>query len=205
MSTLNTVLDLVAFLYALAFFPAPFFWLVIHPAVDFWRRQGTRAYGVALLVWVGLGALLVVFRPAIFAQRVGRNAFTGILGTALVVLAIWLNRHVHRQFSLRRLIGMPELTPQRGRGAVVCSGIYAYVRHPRYLEFMVSFVGLALLTGAAGIFALAIVTILMYLIVAPLEERELRDHYGTEYEAYAREVPRFIPGLRRKTRPPISP
>jgi len=52
-----------------------------------------------------------------------------------------------------------------------------------------------------GIFLLAIVTILLYLIVAPLEERELREHYGPEYEAYARDVPRFLPRLRRPFRP----
>jgi protein-S-isoprenylcysteine O-methyltransferase Ste14 len=202
MTALGTTLDIAAFLYALVFFPAPFFWLVIHPAIDIWRRQGTRAYWVAVPVWVGVDAWLVVFRHELFAQRVGRNVLTWILGATLLVVAFWLNRHVHRQFSLRRIIGLPELKPERGRGAVVRSGVYAHIRHPRYLVFMVSFTGLALLTGAAGIFALAIATVLMYLIVAPLEERELRDHYGGEYEAYAREVPRFIPGLRRRIKPP---
>ena len=62
---------------------------------------------------------------------------------------------------------------------------------------MLSFFGLGLLTGATGIFLLAIVTVLLYLIVTPLEERELREHYGEGYEAYARAVPRFLPRLRR--------
>ncbi|MBZ5516232.1 MAG: hypothetical protein LAN62_15550 [Acidobacteriia bacterium] len=44
---------------------------------------------------------------------------------------------------------------------------------------------------------LAILTVLMYLIVAPLEERELGQQYGREYETYRREVPRFLPRLRR--------
>ena len=44
---------------------------------------------------------------------------------------------------------------------------------------------------------LAIVSVLMYLIVALFEERELRQQYGPEYEAYCKAVPRFIPRLRR--------
>jgi protein-S-isoprenylcysteine O-methyltransferase Ste14 len=205
MPTLNSALDTVAFLYALVFFPSPFFWLIVHPAIDFWRRVGTRAYWVAVPVWAGVDAVLVAMRHDLFEQRLERNPFTWILAGALLGVAIWLNRQVHRQFSLRRIIGMPELHPERGRGAMVRLGIYAHIRHPRYLEFMLSFAGLALLTGGAGIFALAIVTILLYLIVAPLEERELRDYYGGEYEAYAREVPRFVPSLRRRQRSPILP
>ena len=65
---------------------------------------------------------------------------------------------------------------------------------------MLTFTGLAVLTGAGGIFLLAIVTVLMYQIVAPLEERELRQHYGAEYESYTRLVPRFLPRLRRNTK-----
>jgi protein-S-isoprenylcysteine O-methyltransferase Ste14 len=82
----------------------------------------------------------------------------------------------------------------------VDQGIYAWVRHPRYANMMLGFIAFGLLTGALGIFLLAIVTFLLYLIVTPLEERELREQYGSEYEIYARAVPRFFPRLRRKSR-----
>jgi protein-S-isoprenylcysteine O-methyltransferase Ste14 len=197
MNTLNWSLDMLALFYALLFFPAPIFWLMIHPAIKFWRRFGTRALWVALPAWLVCGATLLAFRRELFADRLNRNVFTTLAGTGLVLLGLWLNRRVHREFSWRRLVGLPELTPERHPGGVVRSGIYANLRHPRYLEFMMTFVGLALLTGAVGIFVLAIVTILLYLIVAPLEERELRQQYGQAYEAYRSEVPRFIPRRRR--------
>jgi protein-S-isoprenylcysteine O-methyltransferase Ste14 len=65
---------------------------------------------------------------------------------------------------------------------------------------MISFWGWALLTGAAGVFVLAIAAVMMYSIVAPLEERELREYHGEEYAEYQRAVPRFIPRLRRTAR-----
>ena len=115
-------------------------------------------------------------------------------GCAAIALLYTL---VHRDFGLRRLAGLPEMNPGRYPGGMVKSRIYSWVRHPRYLEYMLSFFGLGLLTGATGIFLLAIVTVLLYLIVTPLEERELREHYGEGYEAYGRAVPRFLPRLRR--------
>jgi protein-S-isoprenylcysteine O-methyltransferase Ste14 len=200
MEWIERAVDALALTFAVVFFPAGLFWLVIHPGIRFWRRFGNRAFWVALPLWVVPGITLVGLRHELFAQRLGRNVWTWTSGTLLLALAVWLTWRVHREFSLRRLAGFPELSPQRYRGGVVRSGIYGIVRHPRYLGFMLSFLGLALLTGAAGIFALAIVTILLYLIVAPLEERELREHYGSDYEAYIRDVPRFLPRWRWRTR-----
>jgi protein-S-isoprenylcysteine O-methyltransferase Ste14 len=53
----------------------------------------------------------------------------------------------------------------------------------------------------AGIFPLAIVTVLLYLIVASLEERELQEQDGADYEACIPEVPRFVPRRRRRNVP----
>jgi protein-S-isoprenylcysteine O-methyltransferase Ste14 len=199
MEILDVAIDFIAFLYALLFFPAPFFWLVIHPAIRFWRRFGRQAYWVALPVWAGFGSLLFFFRGDILGNRLERTISHWILGLILVALGIWLNRQVRRQFTWRRLIGLPEINPRKNPGGVVRSGIYGWMRHPRYMEFVLTFAGLAFLTSAPGIFVLAILTFLMYLIVAPLEERELRQQYGDDYAVYAREVPRFLPRLRRRS------
>ncbi len=190
------VLDGLALGYAILYFPVPIFWLLIHGAIHFWRRFGNRSFWIAVPVWIVPGVTLVMLRHRIFAERLGRNALTWTLGSALVALGFWIGHRVHREFGLRRLAGFPEMNPGSSPSGLVRSGIYAYVRHPRYLEFMLTFWGLALLTGAAGIFLLAIVTILLYQIVTPLEERELRQHYGAQYELYAKAVSRFVPRFR---------
>ena len=204
MDVLDGAIDFIAFLYALLFFPAPFFWLLIHPAIRFWRRFGRRAYWVAIPVWDGFAGVLLLYREEILGNRFDRTAPIWMLGIVLVAGGIWLNRQVRQQFTWKRMIGLPEINPGKHPGGVVRSGIYGWMRHPRYMEFMLTFTGLAFLTSAPGIFVLAILTFLMYLIVAPLEERELRDQYGAEYTAYAREVPRFLPRLRWRSSSPIS-
>ncbi|MFB3921918.1 MAG: isoprenylcysteine carboxylmethyltransferase family protein [Terriglobia bacterium] len=201
---LNRVLDTMALIYAILFFPAPFFWVVMHSGIGYWRRFGNRAFVIALPIWGVIGTGLVVGRHELFSERMSRNALSWVMGLLVLGMAVWIDRQVMREFTVRRLAGLPEVNPGRYPGGVVRSGIYARVRHPRYIEYMLTLLGLALLTGAVGIFLLAIVTVLLYLIVAPLEERELREHYGPVYEAYARSVPRFVPRLWRKTKTQIS-
>ena len=198
MILLEKSIDILAFAYALLFFPAPVFWLIIHPAIHFWRRFGNRSFWIALPVWVVNGIAVGLLAPRIYAHRLPRSPVTALLAAALVVGGLAIGRHVHRVFGLKRLGGLPEMSPDRYAGGVIKSGLYGRVRHPRYLEYMLSFVGWALLTGAVGFFALAAVSIVLYLIVAPIEERQLREHYGDEYESYAREVPRFLPRLRSR-------
>ena len=147
--------------------------------------------------WVVFAAALLVERHRIFIRRIERNATTTVAEALLALFGMRLGHRVHRQLGLERLGGLPEVNPARCAGGVASRGLYARVRHPRYLPFMTNLLGFPFLTGGAGIFALAFVTILMYLIVAPLEERELHEHYGAEYEHYARRVPRFLPHLRR--------
>lgn len=79
---------------------------------------------------------------------------------------------------------------------VIGTGIYARVRHHRYASIVLGFFAFGLLSGTPGIFLLAFISFLLYLIVTPLEERELREQYGSEYEGCARTVPRFIPRFR---------
>ena len=193
-------IDWLAVLYAALYFPVPFYWLVIHPAVNLWRRIGYRSFWIALPVWILTGLPLLLIQDSLFAHRLSRNATTYVLGTLLLALNVWVSRQVHQEFSFKKLAGLPELNPQHPGRGVIDKGIYAQVRHPRYANIMVGFIAFGLLTGAAGIFLLAIVTFLLYLIVTPLEERELREQYGSDYEAYARKVPRFLPRFGRKLR-----
>jgi len=193
-------IDVLAVVYAVLFFPVPVYWLILHPGVHLWRRVGYRSFWVALPVWLLAGVPLMFLQGPLWAHRFHRNALTYILGAALLALSFWIMSRVHREFSLKKLAGLPELNPRHALCGIVRSGLYAHVRHPRYADLMLGFIAFGLLTGSVGIFVLAIVTILMYLIVTPLEERELREQYGAEYESYARTVPRFLPRFWRKKR-----
>jgi protein-S-isoprenylcysteine O-methyltransferase Ste14 len=195
--------DFIALAHLIVLFPIPFFWFLVHPAIGFWRRVGARPYWIALPVWSLLGALCVVERQWVFAGRIQRSAWTWGAGAGLFLFAIWLELKRRRHFSPKLLLGLAELEPGHPAGALIRSGVYGYVRHPRYLECMMTLLAFAALTGCARYFLLAILSILLYQIVAPLEERELCARYGEAYKAYAREVPRFLPRLVRRREPQV--
>lgn len=198
-------IDALALVYLIFLLPIPFFWLLIHPAIRFWRRFGNRSFWTAVPVWLVVTGVLIGSRRLIFAERIHRNPGTWTLGLVLWALAVWIERRTRRELGVRRLLGLAEMNPAHRLRGVLRTGIYAQIRHPRYLSYMVTLVAWALLTGLEAIFLLAIIEILLYQMVALLEERELLDRYGSEYQAYVRAVPRFVPRLRRKAEPQIFP
>ena len=69
---------------------------------------------------------------------------------------------------------------------------------------MLMILGMAFLTGVPAIFLLAFLSVLLYQVVAPLEERKLLDPYGPQDEDYRQLVPRFVPRLGRMPKARIS-
>jgi len=72
-----------------------------------------------------------------------------------------------------------------------------WVRHPRYLEILVGFLGWALFCNYLAAYLVWAFLVVALLILIPMEERELVQRFGPAYEEYRRRVPALIPRLRR--------
>ena len=80
---------------------------------------------------------------------------------------------------------------------LVVGGLYRHVRNPMYEAVAATIVGQALILGRPGLLLYAAVFAAMVAaFVHVYEEPTLEDQFGTEYEAYRRAVPRWIPRLR---------
>ncbi|MBI4462644.1 MAG: isoprenylcysteine carboxylmethyltransferase family protein [Acidobacteria bacterium] len=89
---------------------------------------------------------------------------------------------------------------------LVVSGFYRYVRNPMYLGALLAVIGETALFGSirAGLqYALVFGTCLA-LFVLLYEEATLRAKFGADYEAYCRNVPRFLPRLTPREKDPHS-
>jgi protein-S-isoprenylcysteine O-methyltransferase Ste14 len=72
-----------------------------------------------------------------------------------------------------------------------------------YLAVSVTIFGQALLFGNVALLEYgALVWLLFHAFVLAYEEPILRDSFGTEYELFRAEVPRWIPRLRPRRRRP---
>ena len=84
---------------------------------------------------------------------------------------------------------------------LVTTGPFAVVRNPIMAAELAVIWGEAVYLGALGVFIYAAAaTVAGHLVVTLVEEPDLRERFGTEYEAYCRRVPRWIPGIPRHHR-----
>jgi protein-S-isoprenylcysteine O-methyltransferase Ste14 len=84
------------------------------------------------------------------------------------------------------------------KGKLVTTGIYAHVRHPQYLGFMLLTLGMNILWVAISTLLLWPILALLYYRLAKEEEKELEERFGEEFLEYKRSVPAFIPYIRKK-------
>jgi protein-S-isoprenylcysteine O-methyltransferase Ste14 len=176
----------IAVLMLLSVPPAILLWYAIHPFARAWRRVGAAVtYLVLSVPAVGLGWLMWRWRDVLL----------GITVAASVVGAL-IARARRRHLTQRILVGVPELS-RTDKGRLITGGIYARVRNPRYLEFMAFILAYVSFANFAGTWVLALLVFPATHVLVLMEERELRERFGAEYEAYCRQVPRWIPSRRR--------
>lgn len=70
--------------------------------------------------------------------------------------------------------------------------LYARVRHPLYVGWMIAFWAAPTMTAGHLLFAAAMTAYILVAVV--FEERDLIAYFGRRYEEYRRQVPMFVPG-----------
>jgi len=83
-------------------------------------------------------------------------------------------------------------------GHVASTGIYAYIRHPQYLGFIIIMTGFLLQWPTLPTLVMFPILIWMYVRLARREEQESLRLFGEAYREYAQSVSGFIPGLSGK-------
>ncbi len=84
---------------------------------------------------------------------------------------------------------------QRARG-LATTGVYAHIRHPQYVGFVLVLLGFLVQWPTLLTLAMFPVLVGMYAYLARQEERETLREFGDEYRRYMARVPAFIPRLR---------
>ena len=92
-------------------------------------------------------------------------------------------------------VGWKALYEAQRRHTLATSGIYAHIRHPQYVGFILVMFGFLLQWPTLLTLAMFPVLVVMYVHLARSEEREALAEFGSAYQRYMREVPGFIPRL----------
>ncbi len=84
------------------------------------------------------------------------------------------------------------------KGILATSGAYARIRHPQYVAFVLILLGFLLQWPTLLTLLMFPVLLLMYGRLAITEEKQMREQFGAEFDAYAARTPRFLPSLKNE-------
>ena len=82
-------------------------------------------------------------------------------------------------------------------GTLATTGAYAYVRHPQYDAFVIIMLGFLLQWPTILTLLMFPILVVMYKRLARVEEREVHQVFGREWENYAARTPAFFPRFGR--------
>ena len=183
-----------ALFFLIGFPPGLIFWFIIHPFAAFWRQLGPGlTYSLVGGAMGGLGLGLYVIRGPLLATQYGLSSIG--VGIAVVCLAGSgaIARQRSKYLTLRIMLGVPEIASRENPTELLSQGIYARIRHPRYVEIFLALVGAAFFSNYLAVYVLAVLSVPVIYAIVVFEERELHDRFGQAYAEYCSQVPRFIP------------
>lgn len=192
-------MDGVRYVFALLWLvslPILVFWIALHPFVAFWRRLGLAAtYAVLVAGCVVLGALLFAARGPLLSVEFGTGPVMWLLTAGAYAASVAVETRARRHLRLGTLVGIPELRGDGRPGSLLTEGIYARVRHPRYVGATLGYLASAFLANYLFLYAALPLFLLLLHTVVLLEERELLDRFGDDYRSYMERVPRYLPRM----------
>jgi len=115
------------------------------------------------------------------------------LGALLLVVSVLVLLESFARFALQGVGTPAPVFPTRH---LVVKGFYRYVRNPMYLAVVSIIFGQAMILGSVSLLAYGVlVWLTFHLFVLAYEEPTLRKTFGTEYDAFCANVPRWVPRL----------
>ena len=184
----------VALLTLITFIPGILFWPLAHGLVQRWRRLGLAvSYTLLGTFMLGLSVGIFALRKTLLTGEFGTNLWLCLPATLCFAAAMVIEVQCRKHLTLRTLVGIPELSPTPPSQKLLDQGVYARIRHPRYVVVMLSMLAAALFTNYLVLDVLCPLVIVTLYAITVLEERELLERFGPAYEQYRQRVPRFFP------------
>ena len=165
------------------------------------KRRRNLITAVAPLVFYAITAL-VIFVAYLVDKRLAFPFFGFsfswwriVISVFLIALGCVIAGWTYAAFARTRGTPIPFSPPPK----LITTSLYAHVRNPMAIAGILIGEGLGFLLGSLSLILIFIplLTLLGFLYLKAVEEREFELRFGKEYLEYKKRVPMFIPKFRR--------
>jgi protein-S-isoprenylcysteine O-methyltransferase Ste14 len=156
------------------------------------RWSGWKSiWGVAIALMITEVALFI------FNYHTPANELLGNLGWLILFAAAFLA--VIPVFTFRKKGGVPEGESYINTTVIVDTGIYAVIRHPQYLSFILIYLGIIMAAQKWLITTIGIPAVILIYVAIWQQDYFLIGKFGEDYKRYMEKVPRvnFLLGIIR--------
>ena len=173
--------------------------------IPFYRKMDRKPVGtyIAFVVAFAIEMHGIPFSMYIISWIVGKTLPEGVLwghtmfqsvgylgmyiniGLAIIALILIVNGwyHIYKNYWSK----------EKGKGMLVRTGIYRYIRHPQYAGLLLLSLGMLIEWATLPLLILFPVMVFMYVRLAKREEQDMLNEFGEEYRHYMKKTKRFIP------------
>jgi steroid 5-alpha reductase family enzyme len=150
----------------------------------FLKRAMTWREAVMIGPWIFI--LYLAFSMACATNPAPPNVMS-VVGAALFLIGSWMN--TYSEYARYRWKQRPK-----NHDKLYTLGLFRYTRHPNYLGDLLSFTGLALITGRWLTLIIPLIMLGGFVFVnIPMLDSHLHDRYGYAFAEYARQTRKLIP------------
>ena len=159
------------------------------------EKKYSNVLDITLVALAGIGLampLLYLLTPWLDFANYSLPKWCGWVGTIVFAGAILMLWRSHADLG-RNFSATLRIT---GQHSLITNGVYRYIRHPMYTAHLLWAIAQALLLSNwfAG-WAFIVLSIPLYVIRIPKEEKMMLEQFGEEYRDYKNRTGRLIPRM----------
>ncbi|MBC7766003.1 MAG: isoprenylcysteine carboxylmethyltransferase family protein [Hyphomonadaceae bacterium] len=185
------------------------FFIVIYSSVllfiPFYKKMDKKPRGtyIAFLIAFAIEMHGIPFSMWVISWIVGKNLPEGILWghTLFSSIGFW-GMYINIMCAVIAIsliingwynIYKKYWSKETGKGTLVKSGIYRYIRHPQYTGLLLLSLGMMVEWATVPLLIMFPIMIGMYVRLAKREEKDMVVEFGDAYKAYMKTTKMFVP------------
>ena len=192
-TALMIFLDLFAIVFFILLAPIPILSGIFQYNPARFRRFGNWNYAIVCNVYALTAIVTFTLLPELILLRTTAQQPWNMIGVVILLVGCMIAVIAGKTLTLKTLISLPQIHPERYHQKLITNGLYGIMRHPRYIGYWLMALGFAITTGLTFMWIFFAWLVTGLVLLARLEEREMRKRFGTAYTSYMKRVPAFIP------------